>query len=206
MEEFGEQTLLTVPLSSRGEILGLLVLIEDERERVFTDEELDFMAAFGEQVTLVLTTARSATTDGLTGLANHRVFYERLGQELARAQRYGTPVSLLMIDIDDFKELNDTYGHPAGDEALRRLGRLLSEHLRRDVDLPARYGGEEFAVVLPSTRVGPCPATRRARGPTAARPPSATAKARRPSPSACAASSPRRTSRWPRTGRRCASP
>ena len=105
---FGEQSLLTVPLSSRGEILGVLVLIEDERERVFTGEEIDFMAAFGEQVTLALTTARSATTDGLTGLANHRVFYERLGQELARAQRYGTPVSLLMIDIDDFKELNDT--------------------------------------------------------------------------------------------------
>ena len=113
------------------------------------------MAAFGEQVALALTTARSATTDGLTGLANHRVFYERLGQELARAQRYGTPVSLLMIDIDDFKELNDSHGHPAGDEALRRLGRLLAEHLRRDIDLPARYGGEEFAVVLPNTSVGP---------------------------------------------------
>ena len=155
MEEFGEKTLLTVPLSSRGEILGVLVLIEDERERVFTDEEIDFMTAFGEQVTLALTTARSATTDGLTGLANHRVFYERLGQELARAQRYGTPVSLLMIDIDDFKELNDTYGHPAGDEALRRLGPLLAGRLRRDIDLPARYGGEEFAVVLPNTRVTP---------------------------------------------------
>ena len=155
MEEFGEQTLLNVPLRSRGDALGLLVLIENERERVFSDEEIDFMGAFGEQVALALATARSATTDGLTGLANHRVFYERLGQELARARRYGTPVSLLMIDIDDFKELNDTHGHPAGDEALRRLGRLLAEHLRRDIDLPARYGGEEFAVVLPDTRVGP---------------------------------------------------
>jgi PAS domain S-box-containing protein len=155
MERFGEQTLLNVPLRSRGEALGLLVLIENERERFFSDEERDFMGAFGEQVTLALTTARSATTDGLTGLANHRVFYERLGQELARAQRYGTPVSLLMIDIDDFKELNDTHGHPAGDEALRRLGRLLAEQLRRDIDLPARYGGEEFAVVLPNTRIGP---------------------------------------------------
>jgi PAS domain S-box-containing protein len=155
MGEFAEQTLLNVPLRSRGETMGLLVVIEDEQERTFTEEELDFMGAFGEQVTLALSTARSATTDGLTGLANHRVFYERLGQELARAQRYGTPVSLLMIDIDDFKELNDTHGHPAGDEALRRLGRLLSDHLRRDIDLPARYGGEEFAVVLPNTRIGP---------------------------------------------------
>jgi PAS domain S-box-containing protein len=155
MEEFGEHTLVTVPLSSRGEVLGLLVIIEDEQARVFTQEELDFMGAFGEQVTLALTTARSATTDGLTGLANHRIFYERLGQELARARRYGTPVSLLMIDIDDFKDLNDTYGHPAGDEILRRLSGLLVDHLRRDVDLPARYGGEEFAVILPNTRPGP---------------------------------------------------
>ena len=101
--------------------------------------------------TLALSTARSATTDGLTGLANHRVFYERLEQELARGRRYDAPVSLLMIDIDDFKELNDTYGHPAGDEALRRLGLLLAEQLRRGIDLPARYGGEEFAVILPNT-------------------------------------------------------
>jgi PAS domain S-box-containing protein len=153
MELWGEQTLLNVPLLSHGEVLGMIVVIETEDERAFNEDELDFMRAFGDQVTLALSTARSATTDGLTGLANHRVFYERLGQELARARRYGTTVSLLMIDIDDFKELNDTYGHPAGDEALRRLGRLLTEHLRRDIDLPARYGGEEFAVILPNTGV-----------------------------------------------------
>jgi PAS domain S-box-containing protein len=153
MLAWGEQTLLNVPLRSRAEVLGMIVLIEDQDERVFSADEIGFMRAFGDQVTLALSTARSATTDGLTGLANHRVFYERLGQELARARRYGTPVSLVMIAIDDFKELNDTYGHPAGDEALRRLGRLLAEHLRRDIDLPARYGGEEFAVILPNTGV-----------------------------------------------------
>ena len=157
MEGFGEQTLLNVPLRWRGEALGMLVLVEVERERVFTAAELDFMRAFGEQVTLALSTARSATTDGLTGLANHRVFYERLEQELARGRRYDAPVSLLMIDIDDFKELNDTYGHPAGDEALRRLGLLLAEQLRRGIDLPARYGGEEFAVILPNTAVESAP-------------------------------------------------
>lgn len=155
MERWGERTLVNVPLRSHGDVLGMLVLIEDAAERVFSAEEREFMSAFGDQVTLALTTARSATTDGLTGLANHRVFYERLGQEIARARRYGTPVALLMIDIDDFKELNDTYGHPAGDEILRRLSALLGDHLRRDVDLPARYGGEEFAVILPNTRLGP---------------------------------------------------
>ena len=142
---------------ARGRHRRMTVVVEDQDERTFDAEELDFMRAFGDQVTLALSTARSATTDGLTGLANHRVFYERLGQELARARRYGTTVSLLMIDIDDFKELNDTYGHPAGDEALRRLGRLLAEHLRRDIDLPARYGGEEFAVILPNTGVDGLP-------------------------------------------------
>jgi GGDEF domain-containing protein len=157
MERWGEQTLLNVPLRTHSEVLGMMVVIEDQAERVFSEEELEFMRAFGDQVTLALTTARSATTDGLTGLANHRVFYERLGQELARARRYGTPVSLLMIDIDDFKELNDTHGHPVGDEALRRLGWLLSEQLRRDIDLPARYGGEEFAVILPNTGVDGLP-------------------------------------------------
>ncbi len=155
MEAFGERTLLNVPLRFRGEALGMLVLIEHDRERVFTAEEQGFMAAFGEQVTLALTTARLATTDGLTGLANHRAFYDRLGQELARAHRYGSPVSLLMLDIDDFKMLNDTHGHPAGDEVLRELGRLVSGGLRQGVDLAARYGGEEFAVVLPSTPVTP---------------------------------------------------
>lgn len=149
-----EKTLLKVPLRRKGEALGLLVVIEDEEERLFTADELDFMSAFGEQVTLALTTARSATMDGLTNLANHRFFYERLGNELARGQRYSTPVSLLMIDIDDFKELNDTFGHPAGDQALRQIGRLLAGSLRHGVDTPARYGGEEFAVILPNTKAG----------------------------------------------------
>ena len=110
------------------------------------------------QATAALTNARlyraiqeQAITDGLTGLFNHRYFYERLAQEFARAQRYGLPLSLLMLDIDDFKTFNDTHGHPAGDLVLREVGRLLSTQLRRDVDVAARYGGEEFAVLLPNT-------------------------------------------------------
>ncbi|MEI6726804.1 MAG: GGDEF domain-containing protein, partial [Actinomycetes bacterium] len=86
------------------------------------------------------------------GLYNHRHFYERLNQEFARAQRYGLPLSLLMIDIDDFKHFNDRYGHPVGDLVLAEAGRILSEQLRRGVDLAARYGGEEFVVLLPNTR------------------------------------------------------
>ena len=120
------------------------------------------MSAFGEQVAIALSNARlyatieaQATHDGLTGLANHRAFYERLSQELARGHRYDSPVTLLMLDIDDFKDVNDTYGHPAGDEVLRLLAGVLAEQLRRDVDFPARYGGEEFAVILPNTPPSP---------------------------------------------------
>lgn len=153
MLEANEKTLLNVPLRTRDDTIGMLVLAEDERERVFTRDEQEFMGAFGEQITMALVTARLATVDGLTGLANHRTFYERLHQELTRAKRYSMPLSLLMLDIDDFKAVNDTLGHPAGDEVLHMLGRILSEQLRRNVDLPARYGGEEFAIVLPNTIV-----------------------------------------------------
>ena len=161
MERWGEKTLLNVPFRFKGEALGMLVIVETEAERVFSGEELAFLMAFGEQVAVALNNARLyatiealATSDGLTGLANHRTFYERLEQELARARRYGTPVSLLMIDIDDFKVLNDTWGHQAGDAVLRSLARLLAGGLRHNVDLPARYGGEEFAVILPNTPLG----------------------------------------------------
>ena len=90
-------------------------------------------------------------TDGLTGLFNHRHFYERLEHEIARARRYGTPVSLLMIDLDDFKVFNDRNGHLAGDAVLRGMAAVLQSELRQSLDLAARYGGEEFAVILPNT-------------------------------------------------------
>jgi diguanylate cyclase (GGDEF)-like protein len=91
-----------------------------------------------------------STRDGLTGLTNHREFYRQLDDEVERFRRYGHPLSLLMLDIDHFKTVNDTYGHLAGDEALRTLADLARREVR-PMDLVARYGGEEFAVVLPET-------------------------------------------------------
>lgn len=93
---------------------------------------------------------RLAITDGLTGLYNHRHFHERLRQAVERSLRSGTPTSLLMIDVDHFKKYNDRQGHPAGDEALRTVARVISED-RRTVDVCARYGGEEFAILLHDT-------------------------------------------------------
>lgn len=89
-----------------------------------------------------------ATTDGLTGLKNHRAFQEALEREYARAGRSGSPLSLVMIDVDRFKQFNDQFGHPAGDEALKQVARILTEASRSDT-IVARYGGEEFAAILP---------------------------------------------------------
>ncbi|MBI4498453.1 MAG: GGDEF domain-containing protein [Chloroflexi bacterium] len=89
-----------------------------------------------------------AARDGLTGLLNHREFHLRLRQELARAQRAGTPVSLVLLDLDDFKVINDRYGHQQGDRVLAEVATVLQQEVRRS-DISARYGGEEFALILP---------------------------------------------------------
>lgn len=93
-----------------------------------------------------------ATTDGLTGLANHRFFQERLGEEFRRAQRYDDPLSLIMLDVDHFKQVNDAHGHQVGDEVLKAMATCLRGAVR-ETDFVARYGGEEFAVVLPHTHL-----------------------------------------------------
>jgi len=136
----------------------VMVLVETENERRWTDEEIDLARALADQAAVAIEHARlyrrvqdQAVTDGLTGLYNHRHFYERLEQEIARARRYGTPVSLLMIDMDDFKAFNDRHGHLAGDIILREMADALRVELRQNLDIAARYGGEEFTVILPNT-------------------------------------------------------
>lgn len=91
-----------------------------------------------------------ATSDGLTGLKNHRAFQEYLEQQFRIAHRSGAPLSVLLLDVDHFKQLNDTHGHPAGDEVLMGIGEILTQTARRS-DFVARYGGEEFVIVLPDT-------------------------------------------------------
>jgi diguanylate cyclase (GGDEF)-like protein len=91
-----------------------------------------------------------ATTDGLTGLKNHRAFQKSLEREYARAARDGSPLSLLMLDVDHFKQFNDQFGHPAGDGALKQVARILTNNNRLSDTLAARYGGEEFSLILPN--------------------------------------------------------
>jgi diguanylate cyclase (GGDEF)-like protein len=90
--------------------------------------------------------------DGLTGLYNHRFFQDSMDHELSRAQRYKKPFSLIMLDIDHFKKVNDNYGHPVGDIVLKEVSKVIKDTIR-DCDIAARYGGEEFAIVLPETEV-----------------------------------------------------
>ncbi len=104
-----------------------------------------------EQRKLEETLRRMSTTDSLTGLANRRSFDETIELEWRRALRTGTPLALIMADIDNFKELNDTYGHLAGDECLKKIGEVLKKAARRAGNLAARYGGDEFVLLLPVT-------------------------------------------------------
>ena len=153
----GDASRLVVPLVLSAEAEGF-VEVGAGGDREFSEDEVGLLQILANQaaaaivnVRLYQTIERQAITDGLTGLYNHRYFYERLNQEFARAQRYELPLSLLMLDIDDFKRFNDSYGHPVGDLVLGEVGRVLAEHLRRNVDFAARYGGEEFAILLPNT-------------------------------------------------------
>ncbi len=91
-----------------------------------------------------------ALTDAVSGLANRRAFDDVLHTELIRAQRYSNPLSVIIMDLDSFKQFNDKYGHPAGDVRLKEIAEMLKENVR-EPDIAARYGGEEFAIILPNT-------------------------------------------------------
>jgi diguanylate cyclase (GGDEF)-like protein len=148
--------LVVVPLMAEGRPLGALVLEQSERSsgrvarRVVAglERSASYAALALRNAWLLEQVQRLADTDGLTKIANRRSFELMLERELARATRHAEHVSLVMVDIDHFKSLNDTHGHQAGDEVLRNVAAALACECR-DFDTPARYGGEEFAVVLP---------------------------------------------------------
>ncbi len=144
------------PIVARGQLLGFLSLDKQEPNfytPVMAERLATFAAAAGlalENARLYAEQQRLAITDGLTGVANRRQFDQVLLRELHRSRRFGRPLGLIMVDIDDFKQFNDAHGHLAGDEVLKSLALLLSQSVRA-MDSVARYGGEEFAVVLPET-------------------------------------------------------
>jgi diguanylate cyclase (GGDEF)-like protein len=150
------EAMITIPLIARDSIKGALNIYRLGEEASFDDDEFELAKRFGDAAALALDNAQirarlehQAMTDPLTGLYNHRAFHERLRQALASASRAHEAVSVLMLDIDDFKRVNDIYGHGTGDEILRSLAETLKDSVRAS-DVVYRLGGEEFAIVVTS--------------------------------------------------------
>jgi diguanylate cyclase (GGDEF)-like protein len=143
-----------IPMLYESNLLGLFVMLSGNRDFLDTFQ-MDMLKVMCIQASTSIANAKlhaalekMATTDGLTGLFNHRLFQEKLSEELRRLNRFSDPVSLLLTDIDYFKKINDTYGHPVGDVVLKDVSGIIRAAIR-NIDIPARYGGEEFAVILP---------------------------------------------------------
>jgi len=133
-----------------------VIRVADESESRYQELEQRMLSLQRENLDLTVRNRRLSevsSRDTLTGLYNRWYVIEKIDSELNRALRHGSPMSLLMLDIDHFKRINDTWGHPAGDEVLRSVGKLLRESCRI-YDVPGRYGGEEFCIVLPETKPG----------------------------------------------------
>ena len=150
------EALITVPLIARGSAKGALNIYRTGEDASFDEDEFELARWFGDAAALALDNAQIrarlehlAHTDSLTGLYNHRYFHERLRSELQRAGRAHDRVALMMLDIDDFKRVNDVCGHGEGDNVLQLLGEIL-QRVVRGSDTVCRVGGEEFAVILPS--------------------------------------------------------
>jgi diguanylate cyclase (GGDEF)-like protein len=153
-EEMPLRSLCAAPLHFRGERLGVLVTLA-QQPRVFLPRDVDLVEGYAAQAAIALSNARMyrtqellASHDPLTGLANHREFHETFARELERSRRNGSQLSVVLLDLDDFKEVNDRHGHAHGDHVLERVGAALRRHTRAG-DVACRIGGDEFATLLP---------------------------------------------------------
>jgi diguanylate cyclase (GGDEF)-like protein len=154
------ESLIVVPLIARGSLKGTLNIYRVGEDAAFDEAEFELAQRFGDAAALALHNAQirarlehQAQTDSLTGLYNHRHFHDRLRAELTRISRTRDTVAVLMLDLDDFKRVNDVHGHGEGDQVLVSLAELLGSTVRGS-DVVCRIGGEEFAVILPSCQAG----------------------------------------------------
>ncbi len=150
------RAILTAPIARDDMVLGLVTVV-DPQDGYFGSDDIETLSGLAVQAAVAIENARlhrvveqQAVTDDLTGLANRRQFFEVLGRELERANRFEQETALILFDLDDFKRINDTLGHLAGDAVLRAVARTVQAVIR-EIDVAARYGGEEFIVLLPQT-------------------------------------------------------
>lgn len=157
--KLGIRSGLIIPLIMRERVLGVLFLQDCVEPRTWSIDEFSLIGSLADNLAVAIENAelhaereRQAVTDGLTGVANRRSFNENFAREFERAKRYGQTLSLVIIDLDFLKRINDNFGHQAGDEAIKAIGTMLRQS-SRSIDLPARYGGEEFCLLLPNTDI-----------------------------------------------------
>lgn len=171
VERHGPRSVLGMPILHHAELTGILYLENNAVSGAFTENHLEVLHLLTSQIAISIENARlyadmeervaartreleaMALRDTLTGVANRKAFDERLAEEFARSRRSGQPLSLLMIDIDHFKHVNDTFGHLIGDECLKQMGTTLTGFPHRPGDFVARYGGEEFGLVVQNTNL-----------------------------------------------------
>ena len=153
-ENYRTKSCAIVPLICQDRVVGVLNLADIMDGDRFDSGDIALVELFSQlvgasigNIKLFEKIQRQATTDGQTGLVNHKTFYEILEKELWRSRRYGGRISLIMVDIDNLKSINDAYGHRAGDKAIRKVSKRIKECIRQ-IDTAARYGGDEFAVIL----------------------------------------------------------
>ena len=158
--EPSDTSFIAVPLMSSGAVVGVLDLFGSASGEGFDERDLATIRTFASQATVAVNNVllheeaqRLSITDALTGLWNYRYFTLTIGKEIERATRFERPLSLLMLDLDHFKTVNDTFGHPRGDAVLIELAKRIKSQVR-DVDTVARYGGEEVVIILPETDDG----------------------------------------------------
>ncbi len=146
---------IVIPLRSKNSLNGLIFMSKKIMETPFSDQEFLFLDKLSKFASIAVENSRlyrMATLDRMTGLFIHHYFQERLAEEIKRAERMNNPLTLLMADLDHFKDINDKYGHPQGDIILKGTAGIIHQNIR-SFDIPSRYGGEEFAVILADTDI-----------------------------------------------------